>query len=708
MKAVIIAAGRGIRMGSLTDERPKCLLELNGISLLQNLVNRFQSFGINDIAIITGYSSEKINFPGLTIFKNENYENNNILHSLMHASEFIDEDTIISYSDIWLDDEPLCYLINNPNDLVLSVDTDWMNYYRGRTEHPVTQAENVFFNEDSIVKRIGKHLDPDSSSDNESCGEFIGLFKIGAAFTKTFITLFKELESSLAMDDPFQQSQSWQKAYLTDFFSEIISRGYNIHCSIHEQGWAEIDTAQDYERQVTKFKELEYFYKKKVGALILSEANDLKRTVPAMANELKLDVKELQAVLNGDQSIEDLQKVIELMGNTYPIDSSALMLPKDDCDNGVRIMRMQQTRSSSRIFDRNNRDEQQSPYYEYRDTAMSNLAPFRPEWIKVLRVVDDNDPDNPDVIYNNGHFMHQITFFIGPVNFYWEVNGKKYCQEMNTGDSNYITPFWPHSFASRISSEEAIIIAVTFGGEVRRSQKELYSLGKRAEKFPYNSRIESQAYASILDNLLKNEILNPLILKNRQTSLSNNLDILTILKGTHKLEKNQLFELASLLDVELSEVLIPDYNPNHEVMVKKRDDVSSYLFPDDNEPVYRVYPAVRTPKMSGLKGFELEVLPGKSVGENLSSNLHSYLYNFGDCEIYFNWDDGDKKRNSILFPGDSAYLQPFVAHTFNVKGKAGKLFIVRVSGSINFSTRKELSSFSDTRRAFKETMCWFK
>ena len=49
---------------------------------------------------------------------------------------------------------------------------------------------------------------------------------------------------------------------------------------------------------------------------------------------------------------------------------------------------------------------------------------------------------------------------------------------MNTGDSNYITPFYPHSFANRDNTEDAIIIAVTFGGEVRRAQKEMYWLGE--------------------------------------------------------------------------------------------------------------------------------------------------------------------------------------------------------------------------------------
>ncbi len=85
------------------------------------------------------------------------------------------------------------------------------------------------------------------------------------------------------------------------------------------------------------------------------------------------------------------------------------------------------------------------PYYEYRDTAMSQIAPFRPEWIVELCRVDNNDSNNSNIQWNNGHFMHQFTYFIGEVNFYFmDTNGEKNVAVMNTGDSMYITPFVPH------------------------------------------------------------------------------------------------------------------------------------------------------------------------------------------------------------------------------------------------------------------------
>ena len=49
---------------------------------------------------------------------------------------------------------------------------------------------------------------------------------------------------------------------------------------------------------------------------------------------------------------------------------------------------------------------------------MSRIAPFKPEWIKELRVVYDSDLDSSDVAYNNGHMLHQTIFFVGRIYSY--------------------------------------------------------------------------------------------------------------------------------------------------------------------------------------------------------------------------------------------------------------------------------------------------
>ena len=77
-------------------------------------------------------------------------------------------------------------------------------------------------------------------------------------------------------------------------------------------------------------------------------------------------------------------------------------------------MRSEESTKSARVMNRGG-----SPYYEYRDTAMSSVSLFRPEWIEELCYVDDNTTTNSKIHWNKGHFMHQFTYFIGDVNYYY-------------------------------------------------------------------------------------------------------------------------------------------------------------------------------------------------------------------------------------------------------------------------------------------------
>ena len=138
-------------------------------------------------------------------------------------------------------------------------------------------------------------------------------------------------------------------------------------------------------------------YRKALGARILSEANDLKRTRETLAAELDMPQATVDEVIAGETDIETAHDLMRAMVDLYPISLADLWLEPDDTDDGVVIMRAEASRSTSRVFDRKDRNGALMPYYEYRDTAMSRTGPFKPEWIKELRVVDNADPDNPDV-----------------------------------------------------------------------------------------------------------------------------------------------------------------------------------------------------------------------------------------------------------------------------------------------------------------------
>lgn len=85
MKSIIIAAGMGNRLRPLTNNLPKCMLKFKGKTLLQRQLEVFRSCKIENIVLIKGYKKEKIDYPGIKYYINDNYQNNNILNSLFYT-----------------------------------------------------------------------------------------------------------------------------------------------------------------------------------------------------------------------------------------------------------------------------------------------------------------------------------------------------------------------------------------------------------------------------------------------------------------------------------------------------------------------------------------------------------------------------------------------------------------------------------------------
>ena len=445
---------------------------------------------------------------------------------------------------------------------------------------------------------------------------------------------------------------------------------------------------------------------KNLGKRILSEANDLKRTIGSLAEDLGMEKALVKKIVKGESTLEDSYDMIKRMGSIYPIDVSDLYLIKDDCDRGIKIMTAEDSISSSRIFDRMDKKNIRTPYYEYRDTAMSKLGPFKPEWIKQLRVVSDSDPTNPDVIYNNGHFMHQTTLFVGPVNFYWEVDGQKFCSEMNTGDSNYITPYWPHSFTNRNPEQEAYILAITFGGDVRRAQKELYVLGERSKNYVIEYRDHKKAIKQLIKQHMMNEnmTINNLINLAHQQSIK--IDLNELMNGNEKIPTDDLRKIALLLNIEIDDLLIPIYKPEEEVVVKYSKSGNKFIYPNKSSAAYRIEALARTSKMPLVKGFSIEVLTDQQEN-NLITSLHTYIYNYGDSDVILSWENEGCSYQETISKHDSLYMQPFIRHGFSCARGDGVLYVVRVPGSVNLATQRELSYMANVERVFNETKRWF-
>jgi len=117
MKAIILAAGEGKRMGSLTDKIPKCLLSYKGESILERLIWQIKKYGVDEIFVVVGYQKRLLsnilkNIKGVKTVVNESYKTDTNIRSmfLAMAASGIDDDIVVFESDIVAEDEFIRYV----------------------------------------------------------------------------------------------------------------------------------------------------------------------------------------------------------------------------------------------------------------------------------------------------------------------------------------------------------------------------------------------------------------------------------------------------------------------------------------------------------------------------------------------------------------------------------------------------------------------
>jgi choline kinase len=242
MKAIIVAAGMGRRLAPYTDDRPKCLVEVNGRSILQRQLDAYRACGVDEINIVRGYRKELIAVDGARYFDNDAFRDNNILCSLFYAEAAMDGEFLFSYSDIVFRADAVRAALDTPGDYALVIDRLWHEAYVGRAQHPVEEGEVARVDEGRVTV-VGKKTVPPA----EASGEFIGLARFSARAVENMRERFharrRELEGK-----PYGRAPLFAKAYLTDLLNDLIATGEIMRPAFIDGGWREIDTVEDLER----------------------------------------------------------------------------------------------------------------------------------------------------------------------------------------------------------------------------------------------------------------------------------------------------------------------------------------------------------------------------------------------------------------------------------------------------------------------------
>lgn len=232
MDAIILAAGRGSRLGNITVQTPKPMVLLAGKSLFEWQCQSLTAAGINHISVITGYGAAAFDSFDGDHFYNPRWQSSNMVESLCQAASKLSTGVnIISYGDIAYRADIVQMLMACSADIAISCDLEWYSLWQARFDDPLSDAE-TFEQIDGKLAAIGERTD----SLEKIQGQYMGLLKItptGWGSISSFLDTLTD-EQVCRID-------------MTTLLRSLLSYGVEISVVNIQGGWVEVDTPHDLE-----------------------------------------------------------------------------------------------------------------------------------------------------------------------------------------------------------------------------------------------------------------------------------------------------------------------------------------------------------------------------------------------------------------------------------------------------------------------------
>lgn len=240
MKLVILVAGVGSRLRPLTDDRPKCLVEVNGQTILGRFLEQAAATGaFQEVVLLTGYLREQVqafvdewsaagNALPVRLVHNERYDETNNGYTLLCAQEFLRDGFVLTDGDLLLDGEILRRVAAHESshlavDMQMKLDEEAMKFV---------------LDENGFVTELSKEI-----SVERGRGESIGLCKITAADAGRVIDHLALLVEKGELNEYYERA-----------FQEMIREGWNLRAvDIGDLRWVEVDDHKDLARAQQAF-----------------------------------------------------------------------------------------------------------------------------------------------------------------------------------------------------------------------------------------------------------------------------------------------------------------------------------------------------------------------------------------------------------------------------------------------------------------------
>lgn len=231
VRAVILCAGRGSRLGALTQAAPKSLTVLAGRSLLEWKLRALRAAGIQEVHVLTGYAAAAFADLGIPCIHNDRWATTNMVATLTCAHAVMERAgrTLVCYGDVVFHPDVVRALLCITGDIVVPYDSAWRSLWEARFSDPTSDAESFSQREGRLLD-IGKRVD----RVDDVQGQFMGLWSVTQRGWLEIVQVLGALPAATVdgMDT-------------TTLLSRLIAAGCAIHTVAVSGRWCEVDSQRD-------------------------------------------------------------------------------------------------------------------------------------------------------------------------------------------------------------------------------------------------------------------------------------------------------------------------------------------------------------------------------------------------------------------------------------------------------------------------------
>ena len=233
-QAIVLAASRGSDLGELTADRPKAMVPVAGVPLLQRIVATYRRAGVQRLTVVRGYAASSVSLDGVEYADNAHWEDNGEVASLAAGLAACDEegDLLVSYGDVLFKRFIVEQLLEMPGDWAIAVDTHWHeSVNRGR------DADYVHCSRSHT--RADVHLPVDlrevaaSMDEARIHGEWMGFLRVGRGRRRDFLAI---VERVLQQD---------RRCGMPDLLNAVVAAGESVRVVYGTGHWLDVDSLAD-------------------------------------------------------------------------------------------------------------------------------------------------------------------------------------------------------------------------------------------------------------------------------------------------------------------------------------------------------------------------------------------------------------------------------------------------------------------------------